>query len=287
MGWLALGLLLALATGYWLAAWIYLHPMRESVNLTPSDTGLPFETISLTTSDGVRLVGWMIPADAPRGLVVLCHGYLSQRGSVLGLAPELHKAGYTCVMFDFRRHGESGGDMSTLGHLERRDLIAALDYAERLPGHAGMPIGVLGISMGGAVAIMVAAEDRRVLAVVSDSAYADLGGAVNAFLRRSFGPFSFLGTPIKWIGERQIGRRASDVSPEKTASKLSPRPLLLIHGDEDVTVPVRDAERIFAAAREPKELWRLPNVHHVGAFGAANVEYTRRVVRFFNQTLRK
>jgi fermentation-respiration switch protein FrsA (DUF1100 family) len=67
--------------------------------------------------------------------------------------------------------------------------------------------------------------------------------------------------------------------------RISPRPLLLIHGEEDETVPVRHAQLLFDAAGDPKQLWRLPGVGHVGAYFADRPEYVRRVTAFFSDAL--
>ena len=128
----------------------------------------------LTTADGVRIAGWYIPAasqDASAPTVVLAHGNGKTKSDMLTWAEPLH-AVYNLVLFDFRNHGQSSGDVTTLGVREARDLKAVVDWLER--AKALPSIAVLGVSMGGAAAIDEATTDDRVAAVILDSTHATL-----------------------------------------------------------------------------------------------------------------
>ncbi|MBV8193963.1 MAG: alpha/beta hydrolase, partial [Candidatus Dormibacteraeota bacterium] len=84
---------------------------------------------------------------------------------------------------------------------------------------------------------------------------------------------------------RRTGAKLTDFRPVLAVGRIAPRPILIIHGDSDTTVPVHHAEELFAAAREPKQLWRLRGVGHVGAYFAGRSEYVERVVGFFKSAL--
>src|SRR5260221_12006084 len=125
----------------------------------PSNYGLDFEEISFISRDHIKIVGWWIPAPDAVGTIVVCSG---QNGSMDGdtkQIPPLHEAGFNVLMFDFRAHGRSEGDCVTIGMYEKEDLLGALDYLGDVRGI--MRVGVLGFSMGAAVALITAALSDR------------------------------------------------------------------------------------------------------------------------------
>src|SRR5262249_37475828 len=93
---------------------------------TPSDLGLAWEPLTCRTADGLRLVGWAVTPPRPRGTVALFHGLRAGRAQTLGRTALLAAAGYRCVAFDHRAHGQSGGRRSSFGYYEGRDAAAVL-----------------------------------------------------------------------------------------------------------------------------------------------------------------
>ena len=83
----------------------------------------------------------------------------------------------------------------------------------------------------------------------------------------------------------RTGIDANTIRPMDVAGRISPRPLLVIHCMEDKVVPPDNSDRNFAAAREPKQFWRVPSGGHIAAFKVARDEYERRVTRFFEDNL--
>lgn len=246
---------------------------------TPDDYNAPHETLDVRTADGVRLAAWYLPGTLAAAIVV-SGGYRGRAGDVLGISTALQRAGFHVVAYGWR--GTPGSDFAahTLGVYERNDLRAVIDaLAARL---GSVPIGLLGYSMGGAVSISVAADDDRVAAVCTDSAFADprllIGERVRSAMRV---PAALVLTPVFAILSRRTGARLTDFAPIGAVARLAPRPLLVIHGEADATVPVHHAELLFAAAGEPKELWRLAGVGHVGAYFADRRGYVRRITAFF------
>jgi dipeptidyl aminopeptidase/acylaminoacyl peptidase len=250
---------------------------------TPDDYGAEHETLDVVTADGVRLAAWYLPGRLPAAIVV-SGGYRGRAGDVLGISASLQRAGFHVAVYGWRGTPGSEPAAHTLGVYERNDLKAVIEaLASRL---GPVPIGLLGYSMGGAVSISVAADDERVRAVCTDSAFADptelIGERVHSALRV---PAALVMTPVAALFARRTGARLSDFRPVWVVGRISPRPLLLIHGEEDETVPVRHAQLLFDAAGEPKQLWRLPGVGHVGAYFADRPEYVRRVTAFFSDAL--
>ena len=175
--------------------------------------------------------------------------------------------------------------MATFGCKETLDLKAALDWVAARPELAGVPIAVLGESMGAAVALLVASEDTRVRAVVADSAYARLDTAVAGRL----GLFGALGAwvtpPTQRVGERLLGVRCADVAPEEAIARIAPRPVLLIHGACDTFIRPENAYRLKEAAAGNAQLWEAPGAAHCQCIAVAREEYARRVRDFLRGAL--
>ena len=250
---------------------------------TPDDFGAEHETLDVRTADGFRLAAWYLPGSLPAAIVV-SGGYRSRAGDVLGISAALQRAGFHVAVYGWRGTPGSEPAAHTLGVYERNDLRAAI---EALAARLGpVPIGLLGYSMGGAVSISVAADEPRVRAVCTDSAFADptelIGDRVHSAFRV---PAALIMTPVAAIFARRTGARLSDFRPVWVVGRIAPRPILIIHGDADDTVPARHAQLLYDAAGEPKELWLLPGVGHVGAYFADRREYVRRVTGFFREGL--
>lgn len=269
-------------------AWVFTHPPRTRHLRNPRCLGIFYERIRLRTEDGLRLSAWYIPAPGgvPRGVVVVCHGYFGNRSHMLPHLRFLHDAGYAVLLFDFRAHGWSGGNLVTLGCAEQHDLRAALAWVRARPDLEDVPCILLGESMGASVALLVAAGDPHVRAVVADSAFARLDSAVAGRLRSAFGPAGVWLTPrTRRIGERLIGARCVDVAPVEAIAALGDRPVLLIHGARDQLIAPENARLLLAAAPNHTALWEIPGARHVRGIYVAPDDYARRVLAFLDDAL--
>jgi uncharacterized protein len=269
------------------ATWVVLRRRSLDADNPPNRFGLTYEDVAFPTADGLTLCGWFIPAGGPmaRGTIIFCHGQSGSMDRDADQAPFLHTAGFNVLMFDFRGHGRSEGEWVTMGYLERLDLGGALDY---LSGRGVERVGVLGWSMGGAVAVAVAREDPRVVAVVSDSGYASFRRVLVGGLRGRGLP-AILAQVLSWFMWRYaslwVGVDLAAQEPQRVVNSDFRCPLLLIQGDADRYVPLRDAEMLAAATGGSVELWRLPGVPHRLARERFPAEYRRRVTEFFAKRL--
>lgn len=258
------------------------HPPRYRLELTPADWHLPFETLSLTAADGVRLAAWRLVPAAPRGVVLVQHGYGTCRADPLALIALVSRGGYAVVSCDFRGHGASGG-RCTFGQGERLDVQAALDAVAADPRLRSLPVGYLGISLGAAIGILTAAVDPRIRAVISDSSYARLGEMVGRYQRLAYGvpaaPFGWVTAACLAVALRTP---LAMLDPERAIGRLR-CPVLIIHGALDQSIPVAHARALYAAAHEPKALWIIPEASHVTGINQAEQEYTRRVLDFLER----
>ena len=287
----AVGGAAALGAAAWAGACasLYMHAFRRArpedptQGWTPEDLGVPHESVEARTRDGLRLVAWYLPGTRPAAVVV-SGGHRGRAGDVLGISSALQRVGFHVLVYGWR--GTPGSDPAahTLGVFERRDLEAAVDV---VAGRAGdVPVGLLGYSLGGAVSIVVGADDARVAAVCADSSFSDPAGVLADGVERVLRiPGAVLTAPVAAMVAWRTGARLSDFSPLQAVGRIAPRPLLLIHGEADHSVGVHHARHLYERAGEPRELWTVPGAGHVGAYFADRRGYVERVVGFFDQAL--
>lgn len=254
---------------------------EEGEPATPADIGLAYEDVRFTCEDGVTLSGWLIPSGREtRGTVVLMHGFSGHRLPWLGgFVPWLQRR-YHVLLFDFRGHGGSDDALISLGTLEQRDVAAAVRF---LQGRGLGPIALMGISMGGSVAIM-AAPDLPVAAVIADAAYADLRDPIANRIREVGYPLARLGASLV-LAAASLRARVWLRSPIGRVAHIAPRGLLLISPGEDRLVSPQQSQRMFRAAGEPKELFVVEGAAHSEAHSSAPEAYERRVLEFLARHL--
>ncbi len=256
----------------------------DTYTFTPWELGVPFEEVTLQTPDGLKLSAWWMTHPDARSVVIGCHGHTGSKADLLGIGTGTWRAGHNVLLFDFRGRGYSDPWPNTLVSREVEDLLTAVAFVrERMPDAR---IGVVGFSMGAAVAILAAAQEPAIAAVVADSPFATATEVIANGLRQTLRiPADPLIAITDALVERRHGYRLSRVRPVDAVSKLAPRPLLLIHGTADTLIPVGHAHQIFAAAGQPKELWLCEEAEHCGGYFADRNAYVARVTTFFDQYL--
>ncbi len=258
-----------------------LEPPRTPLTQKPSDYGITiYRDVTLTSSDGITLRGWYIPSQNGAA-VILAHGYVDNRQFLLPEAAFLTRAGYGVLLFDFRGHGDSGSATATLGDHERRDLRAALDFVASQPDIDPDRIGGLGFSMGAAILAGVAAEDERLRAVVIESSYATLDDVIKQRLSLP----GVLRDPLVRVFEWRENANIEAVRPVDDLCRISPRPVLLIYGDQDDVLPPGSQQRMVAAICPPTETWLIHGVGHIYYRDHHTADYEARVLAFFAQAL--
>lgn len=271
-----------------------LQPHRRTIDfyrkitpiLHPSDAGLLHEEITVTTAEGIPLYCWLIPAAVPaRGTVIFLHGVSECVIVGLPIARRLHDAGFNVFLYDSRRHGNSGGRYCTYGFYEKHDTSAVISYILRRTDLRVGRIGLLGSSMGAAVAIQVAALDNRVASVLAESGFATLRTVYDEYQKRIIKvPWHYLRNIVIKRSEHMAHFKASAVSPLEAVRAVSV-PLFFMHGTADNLIKHTYTERVFANANEPKELWLIPGAKHNDMPEVGGEEYFRRIVQFFERTL--
>lgn len=278
-------LITATIVGSWVFARWWCKPKREVPAKARVALEPPTEEVELRSS-GVLMRGWLLrvaQAQPRPPAIILVHGWSRNSSELLPLAARLTKAGFVVLLYDSRGHGCSGDDGPITIRKFQEDILAALDYLHRRSDIDGDRIGVFGRSIGGSSAILAAAADRRVRALVTCSAFADPAQLTRDTLRM----FHLPPWPIAWLTcrfiERWLRLPMAEVAPlNKTASIEVP--ILLIHGGADTYIRPSNAEHLYAQApRDRTELLVIPTRRHADMLRDSTC--TEWIVDFFVRTL--
>ena len=221
--------------------WLAVRPPRLAIPVHPADYRLAVENVTILAEDGTRLAGWFMPRPGAPA-VVLLHGYPAEKADLLPIASALAPE-FATLLVDQRYFGDSEGRATTLGFRERGDLRRMLDFLE---ARGATAVGVFGFSLGGAVALLTAAEDARVRAVVAYAPFADLrvlGHELYGWMWLARYPF--VEAMLLW-SRLLFGADITRPSPAQAAARLGV-PVLLVHSRQDEQIPFRHAERLQAA----------------------------------------
>jgi pimeloyl-ACP methyl ester carboxylesterase len=282
---------------------ITLHPIRQPIVITPDKYGLTYEDVAFKSTDGLTLKGWFIPAESgdERDRVVIIthpfpfnrHGFLTENQGplplfrtdvdLLQIAPALHRAGYSVLMFDFRNHGQSADGLTGVGLTEYQDVLGAISYIKGRPSLHEPQIGFISLCMGANSTIVALSKGGERVADV-EFLVAVQPISVRVFFRRYmsdvYTPLSLYLIPIvdrfvQWRG----GFAFEEMSPLAYAEDVRV-PTLVIQAREDPWFEAGDVEGVYNAIVAPKELWWI--VGEMGRFDAYNIvcQNPERIVAF-------
>ncbi|MBI5555580.1 MAG: alpha/beta hydrolase [Elusimicrobia bacterium] len=270
----------------WGASRLILTPPRYDLDTKPSELNMSYENVTFSSTDGIQTIGFFIPGKKTAATIIVLHGYGTNKSDILSFAEMLHHHSYNVLVFDFRSHGQTKGKC-TLGFNETKDLAGAVNYLGTRKDVDQNKIGVLGCSMGANVAIIGAADDHRIKAVVADSGFASFEKTVTKFaqLFHNLPKYPFVPVAI-WFTELRANFCANKADAAKYIGKISPRPVMIIGGANDARIPPANQEDLFKAAGEPKQLWLVPETDHLEALNLWPTEYEEKVVAFFDNYLK-
>jgi len=276
------------------------------------DLNLEYDNVEFPNNAGHTLRGWWVPVEEGQTdvAVVMVHGGGRDRRAWLRHVQMFHQEGFPCLLFDLREHGVSDGTCRgfSYGAREKYDVLAAARWAREIKGV--QKVVILGTSVGGSSVIMAAAEDANMSisnpsrpllvdlcisenppAVASELQSFHLRSAVYHYaggeskmhfaakvLLNLFDSLACLFLKIR-IGVFPGGTMALDVVGSLRV------PLLLMHGTGDDVVPHQDSERLFQAAKEPKELWMAADAFHCGLYDRYPQDFRQRVFTFMRRHL--
>ena len=248
----------------------------------------PFEQLTLTARDGLKLSGYYLPATKPTDkLVILTHGYLGH-AKQMGLYGQHYYTdlGYNLFMPDARGHGKSEGNYYGFGWPDRLDLI---DWTRALTEKLGpdTQIAYHGLSMGAATVLMASGEElpRQVKAIIADSPYASVYQLFEYQMNRMFHlpAFPLLdGTSL--LTKIRAGYSFREASALHEVEKTNV-PILYIHGESDTFVPTRLAKDLYQHTSSDAELFLVPNANHGESFALDGDGYKLEIDDFLGRYL--
>ena len=235
---------------------LFFQPHRTQV-LTPDKLGLEYQEVTFKTSDGLELYGWFLPAKgAAVGTVVQLHGNAENISTHFTSLAWMPARGFNVFTFDYRGYGASEGQPSLEGAQE--DIAAAMRALLQRKDIDRDRIVMYGQSLGGALAAYYLAQSTHrdaLRALVIESAFSDY----TDIAQEKFADH-WLTWPFQWIPKLTVDDR---FSPLPVMAKISPLPLLVLHGDQDAIVPMQHGKRLYEAAQEPKQLWIVQGAGHI------------------------
>jgi len=287
----AVVLLICALYACWWGSGVILHPpeMSKLANF-PEQFGLPYERVQFQTRDGLTLKGWWIPSPDPqeKRTLIMCHGWGDNKGELLRETHFLHHSGgFNMLFFDTRSHGDSEGEITTIGYFETIDFDAALRFLKEHKREHVERLGVFGFSMGAAVAAMSMPDHPEIKAGVLESPFTEYRRVVRQYawtnLRVPYFPLVMI--TLLFLRWRVGTSKVDTYSPARFIGGIAPRPLFIIGGSEDSLMPEWDVRELFGLAKDPKTLWIIPGARHGQCHELGGLEYETRVAGFFARHL--
>lgn len=280
---LLLGIYVAAMAGI---AYLFAYPMRTPLFLSPGFLGAPQEWVEFDDpSTGLKLRAWWVDHEAPRGIVICAHGYMMNRAEMAPLAPRLLEQGYASLYFDFPACGASEGRKSGLGWRERSAILAASAWVKAR--HPGVPVALIGSSMGSAASAFALAEDASCAdALILDSAYDHLSSAIDGWWNFLGGKkMQILLKPVIYLGMPILGLNPFEIKVSDALSKID-KPTLMLHGERDTLALPKAAEGNYAALKGHKRLVWFPGRNHAEARWEDPEKYFEEVLSFLEEHLK-
>lgn len=237
---------------------VFFQP-QQTQYLTPDKIGLAYEDVYFSSADGTKLHGWLLPAQGKaKGTVLFLHGNAENISTHIASVHWLPAHQYNVFLPDYRGYGLSEGSPTLAG--AQHDIDSSMAYLLQRKDIDADRIVILAQSLGGALSIYNVAHSpyrAKIRALISESAFSQYRGIV----REKLDSF-WLTWPLQWPLSFTID---DDYSPLPLVNKISPIPLLIIHGDKDPVVPLAHGQALFAAAGQPKEMWVVKGGGHIEA----------------------
>ena len=222
----------------------YPNMPSRAVTATPDQAGLIYERVEFAAEDGVRLDGWFLPAEIPRGVLLFFHGNAGNISHRLESLRIFRDLGLSTFIFDYRGYGRSEGKVSEQGTY--RDAEAAWRYLTVERGIPEQSIVYFGRSLGASIAAHLAMTHVP-KALILESAFTsapDVAARTYPFL------------PVRWLARFQYNTR--EYLESVTA------PVLVVHSSQDEIIRFEHGRALFAGANEPKRFLELRGGHNEG-----------------------
>jgi dienelactone hydrolase len=273
--------LLSVVGAYWLVLPVGIAIMathRPRAEVTPVPLARPYEKVTVTTADDLRLAGWYVRSR--NGAAVL--SYPTRKGK-LPQARLLVRHGYGVLLLDARGYDGSQGDPNLFGWDDTKDIDAAVAWLQHQPDVHNGRIGGIGFSVGGEMMLQAAARNTGLQATVSDGA-----GFRSVREELLYGPRGwFTSLPEQAVQSAALTVMSGTTPPPSLKAlvpRIAPRHVFFIYAGHGAGGEEYNPD-YYAAAGAPKAIWKIPEANHTGGYQARPHEYEQRVIGFFDHAL--
>lgn len=254
----------------------FFYPMKELLH-TPDEGGLVYQDVEVETRDQVKIHGWLLPAENPKGIVFFLHGNAENISTHINSVYWLPEQGYDVLLMDYRGYGRSEGSPDFPDVF--LDVAAMYQWLQQYAGEKQLPVFVLGQSLGASIASVyfsqLPAEQRIYKAVVLDAVFAGHRDIAKDVLSRHI-----ITWPLQFIVPLFL---PTEYNPKDYVADFSPIPILFIHSPDDQIIPYQQGKTVFEQAQAPK-FWVTSHGPHIATFG--NLGYRRILLDFLQDPSR-
>ena len=272
--------MLAIFLAAWCIGGALVAPANRIVGEPPTD--FPATSVQIESASGTKLAGWHLPVANSNATAILLHPIRGDRRSMLSRAKLLHQHGYSTLLIDLQSHGESMGDNITIGHLEKHDVHAAVEYVRAYDSN--QKIAIVGWSLGGAATVLANPE---VDVIVLESVYPTVKEAVHNRIQMRAGFLHHVIAPLLLVQLRpRLGVSADELQPISELRHIQ-CPILIATGDRDQHTTLQESKQMFDAANEPKKYVVFEGAAHVDLLAFDSSKYESRIIAYVNQMMGK
>jgi pimeloyl-ACP methyl ester carboxylesterase len=239
---------------------MYRHDMKKHSN-TPAKFQIAFDEIYIPSVQDTQLYGWWMPTFPDAPTLILVHGWGRNLERMLAYIRALHPMGYNLLAFDARNHGSSSPVKHPTVGTFSEDILAVVDFIAKSGWVSNDRIGIVGLSVGGGAAINAASWDQRVKAVITVGAFSHPIEVMSLEFKKRKVP-AFIASFLFGYIRLRFGINFDKIAPVNNI-RNSNADILLIHGNEDETIPLAQGQALVKAGHSEKtQLWIVPDKGH-------------------------
>ncbi len=262
----------------WFVGGALVAPANRIIGNPPTD--FPATAVRIESGSGATLAGWHLSIPNSSTTAILLHPIRGDRRSMLSRAKLLRANGYSTLLIDLQSHGESVGQRITMGHLEKHDVNAAVEFVRNLDSN--QKIAIVGRSLGGAATIFANPE---VDVIVLESVYPTVTEAIHNRIQMRMGFLHHIVAPLLLVQlNPRLGISPDQLCPINGLSQIK-CPILIASGDCDEHTTIDETKRIFEIANEPKELVIFNAAEHVDLLAHDPSKYENEIVGYVNRII--
>ncbi len=244
------------------------------------------QDVYILNADGLRLHAYWIPAENPKGTIILSHGYRStMRADFSAVFDLYHNLGLNLLVPHQRAHGESQGKYITFGVKESADVLEWIYFHNRKFGK--YPLILSGLSMGASTVLYLADANLpdNVKGIIADCGFTSPAAIIGSVFRSVI---HLPAAPTVFVADLFARVIAGFSFYEKDARKSLANakvPVFMIHGTEDGFVPCQMTEQAYLACSSEKTILLAQGADHGLSFLKEKEKYTEMIITFLRKNI--